>query len=65
MDQNSLLGSRIVGQLADPDRSVNVDTPEDFARAERLLNTLRGSPPLCDDSSGGESMLPAVVRSRH
>jgi CMP-N-acetylneuraminic acid synthetase len=37
MDQNSLLGSRIVGCPADPRRSLNVDTPEDFARAERLI----------------------------
>jgi CMP-N,N'-diacetyllegionaminic acid synthase len=35
MDQNSLFGSKIAGHLIDATRSVNIDTPADWERAER------------------------------
>ncbi|MBI3949556.1 MAG: acylneuraminate cytidylyltransferase family protein [Acidobacteria bacterium] len=37
MEQNSLYGSRSVGYVLDPEQSVNIDGPQDWARAERLL----------------------------
>lgn len=37
MEQNSLYGRRTLGIVIDPDRSVNIDSPDDWARAERLL----------------------------
>ena len=37
MENNSLYGKRLVGYPLNPARSVNIDTPEDWARAERLL----------------------------
>jgi CMP-N-acetylneuraminic acid synthetase len=36
-ERGSLFGSRVVGYVVDPARSVNVDTPEDWARAEQLV----------------------------
>lgn len=36
--RRSLYGDRIVGHPIDPRRSVNIDTAEDWARAERLLS---------------------------
>jgi CMP-N,N'-diacetyllegionaminic acid synthase len=41
MEQNSLYGSRVEGLLIDPARSVNLDTPEDWQRAEALLGGVR------------------------
>ena len=38
----SLLGERVIGYPMDPEKSVNIDTQEDWARAERLL---REGPP--------------------
>lgn len=35
--KGSLYGDRIVGYPIDPARSVNIDTPDDWARAERLM----------------------------
>ena len=37
LEGNSLYGRRVVGHLADPRRSVNIDTPADWLRAEELL----------------------------
>jgi CMP-N-acetylneuraminic acid synthetase len=34
---DSLLGDRVIGYPMDPEKSVNIDTPEDWVRAERLL----------------------------
>ena len=36
MKQNFLYGEKILGCLMDPARSVNIDTPEDWKRAEDL-----------------------------
>ncbi|MCI0645006.1 MAG: acylneuraminate cytidylyltransferase family protein [Chloroflexi bacterium] len=41
MEQNSLYGPCLVGYPLDPERSVNIDTPEDWERAERLLRSER------------------------
>ena len=37
MEGNSLYGARACGHLVDPARSVNIDLPEDWLRAESLL----------------------------
>jgi CMP-N-acetylneuraminic acid synthetase len=37
LEGDSLYGQRVVGHLADPRRSVNIDTPADWRRAEELL----------------------------
>ena len=37
IEQNSLYGERLVGFLMDPAESVNIDSPADLDRAERLL----------------------------
>ena len=37
MEDNSLYGTRLVGYPLNPARNVNIDTAEDWARAERLL----------------------------
>jgi CMP-N-acetylneuraminic acid synthetase len=37
MEGNSLYGERLAGYPIDPGRSVNIDTPEDWADAERLI----------------------------
>jgi CMP-N,N'-diacetyllegionaminic acid synthase len=37
LDQNSLYGDRLLGYLVDGSRSVNLDTAEDWRRAEALL----------------------------
>ena len=37
MEADSLYGRTLVGHPIDPARSVNIDTPEDWARAERLV----------------------------
>lgn len=37
MTQNSLFGARVVGYEMDPSLSVNIDTPDDWAMAERLI----------------------------
>jgi len=37
IEQNSLYGSRLVGYPVDPAESVNIDSIEDWQRAERLL----------------------------
>ena len=39
MLKNSLFGDTLAGQLMDPARSVNIDTMEDWAEAEKLLST--------------------------
>ena len=38
MERQSLYGRTLVGHLMDPGRCVNIDTPEDWERAERLLS---------------------------
>ena len=40
LEQNSLYGTRVVGYEINPARSVNIDTPADWAEAERLLASL-------------------------
>jgi CMP-N,N'-diacetyllegionaminic acid synthase len=37
MERNTLYGDRVVGHLMESGRSVNIDTPEDWERAEALL----------------------------
>ena len=37
MEQNSFYGARLLGYVMDAARSVNIDTPEDWRRAEALL----------------------------
>jgi CMP-N-acetylneuraminic acid synthetase len=37
LEQNSLYGERLVGYPMAPERSVNIDDPEDWARAEQML----------------------------
>jgi CMP-N,N'-diacetyllegionaminic acid synthase len=37
LEQNSLYGRFLIGHPVDPERSVNVDTPEDWARAEHVI----------------------------
>jgi CMP-N-acetylneuraminic acid synthetase len=41
LEQNSLYGVRTLGFEIDPSRSVNIDTPDDWARAEELLHLIR------------------------
>jgi CMP-N-acetylneuraminic acid synthetase len=37
LKEGSLLGNRVIGYPIDPEKSVNIDTLEDWARAEMLL----------------------------
>jgi len=37
LEEDSLYGERLVGYRMAPERSVNIDRPEDWARAERML----------------------------
>lgn len=37
LEGNSLYGKRLLGYRMDPERSVNIDTPSDWERAEQLL----------------------------
>ena len=37
MEQHNLYGSSVIGHLLDPERCVNIDSLEDWERAERLL----------------------------
>jgi CMP-N-acetylneuraminic acid synthetase len=37
LEQNSLYGRTLLGHTVDPSRSINLDTPEDWSRAEALL----------------------------
>jgi CMP-N-acetylneuraminic acid synthetase len=37
IEQNSFYGTRILGHLMDPDRSVNINSPEDWKRAQQLI----------------------------
>jgi CMP-N-acetylneuraminic acid synthetase len=41
IEQNSLYGSKVAGYLIDASRSVNIDTMEDWLRAETMLNETR------------------------
>ena len=41
LDGNSLYGHRMLGYRTDPDWNVNIDDLDDWARAERLLDTER------------------------
>jgi CMP-N-acetylneuraminic acid synthetase len=41
MQRNTLYGDRVVGHLMKSGRSVNIDTPEDWERAEALLRAAR------------------------
>lgn len=41
MEHNSLYGSKVAGFLIEPSRSVNLDTLEDWARAEAMLGAKR------------------------
>src|SRR5438552_1205516 len=45
MEGNSLYGRRLLGYAVDATESVNIDCPEDLARAARLL---RARAPLCE-----------------
>ena len=38
MERNSFYGERLLGYEMSADRSVNIDTPEDWLRAERLIS---------------------------
>jgi CMP-N-acetylneuraminic acid synthetase len=38
MEDDSLYGTRLGGYAVDPARSVNIDGPEDWERAELLLS---------------------------
>jgi len=40
VDKNSLYGERLIGFPVDPERSVNIDGPQDWERAERLLKAI-------------------------
>ncbi len=40
MESNSLYGGRMVGYPLDPTESVNIDTPEDWQRAEMMLSAI-------------------------
>ncbi|NOT62414.1 MAG: acylneuraminate cytidylyltransferase family protein [Acidobacteria bacterium] len=40
LEQNSLYGARTLGFEIAPSRSVNIDTPDDWAKAERLLSPI-------------------------
>jgi CMP-N-acetylneuraminic acid synthetase len=42
IEQNSLYGERLVGFPMDPAESVNIDSIEDFERAEALIQLRRG-----------------------
>lgn len=44
MEQGSLYGARVVGYETDPARAVNIDTPDDWARAERMVESLGYDP---------------------
>jgi hypothetical protein len=37
VEESTLYGRRLVGHALDPARCVNLDEPEDWERAERLL----------------------------
>jgi CMP-N-acetylneuraminic acid synthetase len=41
MERNSLYGARTIGYPIDPATAVNIDTPEDWTRAEALLGARR------------------------
>lgn len=49
MEDNSLYGERLVGYPLNPAQSVNIDTAEDWARAERLLGTGNSNTDLTSD----------------
>lgn len=40
MEQSSLFGSKLLGYLVDPESSINIDTNEDWARAEKKLSSI-------------------------
>jgi CMP-N-acetylneuraminic acid synthetase len=61
LQQNSLYGRRLVGYLVDPERSVNLDSPEDWVRAERLLAALQSGAEATEGAAAGEGE--AVVRT--
>lgn len=42
MEKSSLYGNSLAGYLMDEQRSVNIDTLEDWAQAEKILSTVRG-----------------------
>ncbi|MFN3647994.1 MAG: cytidylyltransferase domain-containing protein [Armatimonadota bacterium] len=44
MERDSLFGERLFGYALDPSQSVNIDTPADWAEAERLLTTAAATP---------------------
>ena len=39
VEQNSLYGQKLLGYLIEPERSVNIDTVEDWHQAERIMQT--------------------------
>lgn len=41
IERNTLYGIRTIGYLMDPEKSVNIDTPEDWERAERMIEAMR------------------------
>lgn len=43
MEQNSLYGKSLAGHIVDPSERVNIDTPADWERAEKLLAGRRNS----------------------
>ena len=42
LHKNSLYGNRVIGYMMDENRSVNIDTLEDWAAAERIASQLNG-----------------------
>ncbi len=43
LNRGSFYGERFVGLEIPPERSVNIDTPEDWLAAERLISKMRGA----------------------
>jgi CMP-N-acetylneuraminic acid synthetase len=46
LEQNSLYGARVVGYEMDAAQSINIDTPEDWAKAEALLHPITPITPI-------------------
>lgn len=57
INENSLYGARVAGYEIDPARSVNIDTPEDWERAEKLIRAASG----CEGGSLHQTILPNTL----
>jgi len=53
MSQNSLYGARVIGYEMDPARSLNIDTSDDWERAETLIHNVGES--TCAESLGSSA----------